>query len=228
MNLKHRNSQKRIISKDACYFVTVKTQNNFPFFKESIFCDLFLENLRLSKKLKHFQIYGWVLIFDHFHLMIQPNDEFNISDVMFSIKKQFSHDINRIIGFNKLYVDVNADKRSTQPEVDKRSTQPEADKRLSAFRKNDEFIADHQNYVNLLKSKFHQKYKNPYPHPKPCLLIGKFHWKESFHDHYIRNENDFVNHMKYIAYNPEKHHMPNHWSYVYTNKKYEYLTDESL
>ena len=94
---KHRNSQKRIYFKDACYFITNKTFNNFPYFKEKIFCDLFVENLRLCKRLKQFQLYGWVLIYDHFHLLVQPEDKWNISEVMRSLKTNFSCTLNRII-----------------------------------------------------------------------------------------------------------------------------------
>ncbi len=202
--LKHRNSQKRICFKDVCYFITVKTFNNFPYFKESIFCNLFMENFRLCKRLKGFLLYGWVLVYDHFHLQIQPGDKFNISDVMFSIKKQFSHDVNRVMGFNKLYPHLKAGKR------------------LPAFMGDDELlIAKHQKFIYLLKQQFTQKYKNRNPFPK-------FQWQDKFHDHYIRNENDFDYHMEYIAYNPFKHKTPDGWIYVYTNPKYEDLTDECL
>jgi REP element-mobilizing transposase RayT len=53
---------------------------------------------------------------DHVHLLIQPGDGYNISKIMFSIK-QFTQDINRIMGFNE-FKDVPVEK---------------ADKRLSAF-----------------------------------------------------------------------------------------------
>ena len=82
--------------------MTCKTSDNYPFFREQVFCDLFMENLRVCKKLKGFLLYAWVLVWDHFHLLIRPNDEFDLSDVMFSIKKQFSHNINRIIGYNPI------------------------------------------------------------------------------------------------------------------------------
>ena len=209
MTKKHRNSQKRIYFQDACYFITVKTFNNFPFFREKILCDLFVGNLRLCKQLKEFLLYGWVLIYDHFHLQVQPGDKFNISDVMFSIKKQFSHDVNRIMGYNKLYFDV-------------KSETLKAGKRLPAFRvsSTDEMaIIKHQKFVTQLHDRFIQKYKNQ-------NIFPKFRWKESFHDHYIRNDRDFDEHMEYIANNPVKHGLPDDWSYVYTNSEYENLLDE--
>ncbi len=201
---KYRNSQKRIYLKDVCYFVTSKTFNNFPYFKESIFCDLFMENLRLCKQLKGFLLYGWVLVYDHFHLIVQPNDKWDISDVMFSIKKQFSHDVNLVIGFNKLYSHLKAGKR------------------LPAFMGDDELLsAKHQKFIYLLKQQFIQKCKNQNPFPK-------FQWQDKFHDHYIRNENDFDYHMEYIAYNPTKHKMPYDWPYIYTRSKYDDFIDDCL
>ena len=50
--LKHRNAQKRIYFKDAVYFIACKTKDNFPYFKERIFCEVFLENLRICESLK--------------------------------------------------------------------------------------------------------------------------------------------------------------------------------
>jgi len=93
----HRNSQKRIVFKDAMYFVTSKTHDNFPYFRERVFCDLFVENLQVCKQLKGFELYGWVLLYDHFHLLIQPGDEFNISKIMKSLKENVSCDANRIL-----------------------------------------------------------------------------------------------------------------------------------
>jgi len=41
--LLHRNSQKRIYLDNAVYFITFKTYDNYPYFKEQIFCDLFIK-----------------------------------------------------------------------------------------------------------------------------------------------------------------------------------------
>lgn len=46
MKKKHRNSQKRIYIEDGTYFITSNTFNWYPYFKEPIFCDLFVENLK--------------------------------------------------------------------------------------------------------------------------------------------------------------------------------------
>ena len=109
----HRNSQKRFYGKDKIYFITTVTHQRFPFFKENLFCKLFVENLRICKELKEFKLYAFIIIPDHVHLLLKSNGKFNISQIMFSIKKQFSHDVNRVIGENKLYskIDANKDKK---------------------------------------------------------------------------------------------------------------------
>ena len=93
----HRNSQKRFYGQDKIYFVVAKTFKNQPYFKEPIFCDLLIEELKLCKKMKRFKLYGFCLIYDHLNLLLQPDDEFNISKVMQSIKKEFSRDANCLI-----------------------------------------------------------------------------------------------------------------------------------
>jgi putative transposase len=51
------------------------------------------------------------------------------------------------------------------------------------------------------------KYKNKNKH-----II----WQKRFWEHQIRNDDDFINHVEYIHYNPVKHkyvHAPSDWSY---------------
>ncbi len=94
----HRNSQKRLVFDQAVYFITCKTKKNFPYFKEKIFCDVFVKNLRLCKKFKGFWLFGWVLCYDHFHLQLMPSEEFDLSKIMQSLKRNISHNINYILG----------------------------------------------------------------------------------------------------------------------------------
>ena len=195
--LKHRNSQKRIYFKDACYFVTCKTHNNFPYFRERIFCDLFMENLRICKQLKGFLLYGWVLLHNHFHLLVQPDDKWNYSEIMRSIKTNFSCTSNRII---------HPEGAVTSPRL--------------------QWVYRDKLDILHYQKRFNEKFPVNHQFPEPCLPAGRFQWQKSFHDHYIRNENDFDYHMEYITYNPIKHGLPVNWPYVYTNPEYEDLTEK--
>ena len=193
--LEHRNSQKRIYIADACYFITCVTQNRFPYFKEEIFCELFLENLRICKRLKEFKLYGWFLGYDHFHWQIEPGDRWNYSKIMHCFKRNITRDINKIM--NPHFEGDVPQRRRYYPVIG-----ADMDPRLRAY---------HDRWV--------QKYPTPFQ-------IPKFHWQKSFHDHYLRNERDFMTHLEYISWNPIKHALPEDWPYVFTNKKYADLLDE--
>jgi len=58
MKKQHHDSQYRYYVTDGIYFVTTNTKNWTPFFREQIFCDLFVEQLRLCKQLKGFRLYS--------------------------------------------------------------------------------------------------------------------------------------------------------------------------
>ena len=96
---KHRNSQKRIYVEDAIYFVTAVTKNRYPYFREQIFADIFVKNLKICKKLKDFHLYAWFLGYDHFHALIQPGDEYSISDIVGGLKRNVSRDINKLLAY---------------------------------------------------------------------------------------------------------------------------------
>jgi hypothetical protein len=141
--------------------------------------------------------------------MVHPEDRWNISDVMFSVKKQFSHNINRVMGCNSM------------------SVPPEGGQALARLRvfgvlrhgNNWPYVYKFDQYVQKLKTQFQRKHSNHHP-------FSKFQWKESFHDHYTRNQTDFIKHMNYISGNPDKHNMPKNWTYVFTNANYGDLIDE--
>ena len=209
---KHRNNQRRIYLEDVAYFITSNTKNWAPYFKESIFCELFVENLKLCKKLKSFYLYGWFLGYNYFHLLVRLGQEFDYSNIMFSIKKQFSYNINVVLGYNKPY---------NPPEGAQSIARLQGGCGDSGNSELIEMIKKFDQFILKLKNQFHQKYPNGTPYPK-------FKWAKSFHDHYIRNHGDFEWHMGYIAWNPEKHNIPDDWLYVFTNPEYKNLTDECI
>ena len=153
MKKKHRNSQKRIYFEDAEYFVTSNTFNWCPYFKESIFCDLFIENLRLCKKLRVFTLYAWVLVWNHFHLLIHPSDNFNISNIIHCLKRNTSRDFNFIMGYDKY--------NNPQPEGedhDPRLQVLNILKWISKFR----FKIKYQNKNPYCRFKWHQSFNDHY------------------------------------------------------------------
>ena len=196
----HRNSQKRIYIPDAAYFVTVKTRHNEPYFRESLFCDLFIEQLRIAKRLKEFELYGWFLGCDHFHLVIRPGDRFNYSKIMQFLKRHFTRNANVVMGHT-------------------------TEGAIGQSRLHGEYV-DHERPIShfaLWVIRARIQFILKYDHREPFPL---FRWQKSFHDHYCRNEIDFRNHLEYIAGNPMKHGLPLDWPYIFTNPKYTDLTND--
>jgi REP element-mobilizing transposase RayT len=160
-------------------------------------CELFLEELKLCKKLKNFELFAFCILPDHVHLLINPCEEFHISKVMFSIKKQFSQNTNRILGHNPL---------------------PVGEQTLVRLRSGDTNSLDLLNKHHKYLQKLRQQIKSQNIH------LPKFRWQKSYHDHVMRNEKDFYYHYRYTSYNYRKHNMLE--NYRYTSLKYSDLLDE--
>lgn len=54
------------------HFITSKTFESFSYFKERINCLILLKNIDYYRKLHQFKLYGFVIMPDHIHLMIEP------------------------------------------------------------------------------------------------------------------------------------------------------------
>lgn len=193
--MEHRNSQKRFIELGYVYFVTGKTFHNFPYFEEDIFCELWIEELKLCKELKKFKLYGFCLLYDHFHMVVKPGNEFDISKIVHCLKRNFSRDTNKIILSNEGEV--------PQPRRGGLSTVAISD--------------DMDRRLQIMNDAFIQKYGFPQ------YKIPPFKWQKSFHDHVIRNQQDFEDHMDYTIFNYRKHGLPENWKY--TSLNYESLID---
>jgi len=93
----YRNSQTRYYG-DYIYSVTCNTYKKEPFFRKKEFCDIFLNVLYNTKRLKQFELYAFCLNHDHFHILLRPNESVaNISQIMQALKKNISQDINKKI-----------------------------------------------------------------------------------------------------------------------------------
>jgi REP element-mobilizing transposase RayT len=96
MSRQDENKRHPVIP-NAVYFITVKTKNNFPFFQERLFADLWLEELQLCQKSKKFIIHAFCLVYTHFHIVLEPVGVFNQLEIMQSLKKESSRDLNYLI-----------------------------------------------------------------------------------------------------------------------------------
>ncbi|MDH5721524.1 MAG: transposase [Spirochaetia bacterium] len=192
--MKHKNSQKRIYFNGAVYFITFNTLKNFPYFDEDILCRLFIKELNFCQKYQHFEIIAYKINPEHIHLLIKPKGKYNYSQIMGAIKRNFARDANRLISpVNSHDVEGDDPDRRLQHHGT-RHHQPE---NFIKYRKRiDKFIKSHKPHFQKIN-------------------LPKFKWQKSFHDHYIRDEIDFFNHVAYIKRQHIKHNLSaNKWVYV--------------
>lgn len=196
----HRNSQKRFYGLNKIYFITTNTDERLPFFRENLFCELFIENLKICKRIKDFALYGFIIIPDHVHLLLEPGKNFNISQIMQFLKRHFSRDMNFIL---------------------------EGEIRESRLQGKYKIF---ENIINKHNIKL-KHFKNNFLNKNDCNKFEgyNFKWQQSFYDHVIRNEEDFFNHLNYIALNCIKHKVcydENKYEWSFLNPKYENLIDD--
>ena len=204
----HRNSQKRYYGEGKTYYIVTKTQDNFPYFREPIFCELFIEELKLCKEKKNFVLFAWSIIHDHVNLLIKTREKYDISQIMFSIKKQFSHDANRVMGYNDPYISKYDLADNNNNPLNNPNEGDQTFGRLQCFQ---------IETVNKFRGQFAQKYAGG------KTALPPFKWQKSFHDHVIRGQKDFYHHYRYTVNNPLKHGLPENWPYVSEN--YENTVD---
>jgi putative transposase len=83
---------KRYYLQNHYVFITVVTYNRKPILIENI--DLLRESFKNTRKIFNFEIFGSVILPNHFHIMIKPENINEFSKIIGSVKKRFSFAIN--------------------------------------------------------------------------------------------------------------------------------------
>ncbi|MBL4655226.1 MAG: transposase [Bacteroidia bacterium] len=219
--MKHRNSQKRIYINDAIYFLTTNVDDPLFLLKENLFCDLFVADLKFCRKIKQFNIFGYKVNPDHIHLLIQPTGINNYSEIMRSLKTNYSRNVNFIMGYNEISEFLKAGSRDpafkNQYTAFTNTVDPAFKNQDTAFAntvdpvlKNQTLFKNHSNLLYQFKCNFDKKYKNPH--------FPKFHWQSSFHDHIIRDKSDYYMRLNYIKKQWIQHELPEN-KYCYISKQ---------
>ena len=192
-----------------------------------------MSNLKLCKLMKNFNLYAFIVILHHFHLMFAPFEAKDLSKIMQFLKRNITRDINFILG------------TSAEEAIHESLLRPEEIFWLGGYRKLlsghkklilnyyefnknlkkkylkfKKLIEEHYLFLKKLKKQFVGKYGTN------KTYFTKFKWEKSFRDHYIRNSHDFEEHLKYIYNNPFKHKISNPDKYPYIFTKYPELVDE--
>lgn len=91
---------RRYILDYHLYFVTTTFIDRVPWFKDPNKALLFSDIINKYRKQYEFQIFGYVIMPDHFHGLIMPGFQINISRIMQDIKRYFSKLVNEEKGTN--------------------------------------------------------------------------------------------------------------------------------
>ena len=76
----------RVYDPGGVYFVTFTVHQWVDVFSRSVYVELLLENLRYCQQNKGLQIYAWVVMSNHCHLIISVNNG-NLADLIRDFKK---------------------------------------------------------------------------------------------------------------------------------------------
>lgn len=79
-------------------FITQVVQDREPIFRDAKAVLLLREMLCNVKVLHPFDLLGYVFLPNHFHMIIQPTSESNFSDIMHSLKPNFTKAYKKVIG----------------------------------------------------------------------------------------------------------------------------------
>ena len=89
---------RRYYSPGSAVFITQVIHDRKPVFHDSRSLGLLLEILDNVKQLHPFALLGYGFLPDHFHMIIQPTGESNFSDIMHSLKPNFTREYKKMMG----------------------------------------------------------------------------------------------------------------------------------
>lgn len=91
---------RRYYVSNAIVFITQVVAWRTPIFREERFITLWRSVLHEVKKHHPFEMIGYVILFDHFHWMMRPTGSSNFSDIMHSLKRNYTLEYKKLIGIN--------------------------------------------------------------------------------------------------------------------------------
>jgi putative transposase len=84
---------KRIYSPGQLQFITTSTYRRAPLFLSACLCRCFVQRLEEVRQELKFLLIGWVLMPDHFHLLLLPEPAETTPLILKSLKEQTAHRI---------------------------------------------------------------------------------------------------------------------------------------
>jgi len=83
----------RIKEENAIYFLTCATVEWIDVFTKRRYKELFVESLNFCIENKGLVVYGWVLMSNHFHLIVRAKDDFQLSGIIRDMKKFITNEV---------------------------------------------------------------------------------------------------------------------------------------
>ncbi len=90
------NRIKRYHEENIAYFITAITQDRAEIFTDPLACEMLINIATYYKFSCDFNVYGFVVMPDHFHMIIQPYGDVMLSEIVKRIKAGFSRYYNKI------------------------------------------------------------------------------------------------------------------------------------
>ena len=183
-----------------------------------IFCRLFVETLNFSRWVHDFETLAYKINPDHIHLIFQPGKSSNYSEIMQTIKRNFSRDCNDLI-FNRSFIrNLNSYRRrfESSPVLLQNSLNRELKQGFSGDKYdlvNIRFLEIFENHLlklNSLRDEYHSKIRN---------TVFHFKWQKSFHVWIIENEIALFEKIDYIRHQ-SLHHKYDNNSFLFVSENY--------
>ena len=87
---------RRYFEKGYPYFVTTVIHQRQLIFIDKKMCEIIFITVEYFKLLLDYKIFGYCIMPDHIHLIIQPNGKYDLSYIMQMIKGSFSRKVNKL------------------------------------------------------------------------------------------------------------------------------------
>ena len=91
---------RRYYMPGSAVFITQVVRDRKPVFRDTKNLNLLREILYNVKQLHPFTMLGYVFLPDHFHLIVQPIDRSNFSDILHSLKPNFTKEYKKLLGLS--------------------------------------------------------------------------------------------------------------------------------
>jgi putative transposase len=89
---------RRYYIPNAIVFITQVVQDREPVFQHEAHLELLRSTLRTVKDLHPFSMLAYVFLPDHFHLLLKPTGQSNFSQIMHSLKPNFTKAYKQAVG----------------------------------------------------------------------------------------------------------------------------------